>query len=484
MEEDDEPVSPTGQYFSSSVLNVTVLVVFDSAVPVDDSHAVWALENIFLPLNPRFSSIMVGEEDGVQKWRKVEVKVEEHVKVPVFPQGLEKYDECLQEYITKLSVEPLPFSRPLWDINIIKYPTSTAAGNLLFRLHHALGDGFSLMAALFAYLKRADDPSLPLTFPSSDDDKKAEKRQRKRWSLFHDFLRFSSACVNTVGDFGWSLMKSTVLEDSVSSIRTGVAPFVESKPITLSYITFSLDDIKRIKEKVNVSVNDVLVGMIFHGLHLYMQEADPWSNNKSSPQVTALVLLNTRAITSYKSMEEMIKPNSKARWGNQFAFLHIPIPSFDNNEKKKNNNPFHFVLQAKKYIRAKRFSFGMHLTGALLEIIRMLKGPQAASSYTRKTLINSSLAISNIIGPMEQVQLHGHPISGFHFMMFGNPQSLTISILSYMGNVRVAFGAEKGFIDSQLLVSCMEKSFEMLYEATVVNKEDQAYRHELHAKQT
>ncbi|KAJ0966874.1 hypothetical protein J5N97_023791 [Dioscorea zingiberensis] len=255
MEEDDEPVSPTGQYLSSSVLNVTILVVFDSTVPADVLKAIWALENIFLPLNPRFSSIMVRDEDGVQKWRKVEVKLEEHVKVPVFPQGLEKYDECLQEYITKLSIEPLPFSRPLWDISIIKYPTSTAAGNLLFRFHHALGDGFSLMAALFAYQKRAhDDPSLPLTFPSSsassDDDKKAEKRQRERWSLFHDFLRLSTACVNGVADFSWSLMKSTVIEDSISPIRSGV-PFVGSRPMTLSYLTFSLRDIKRIKEKVN-----------------------------------------------------------------------------------------------------------------------------------------------------------------------------------------------------------------------------------------
>ncbi|KAJ0981715.1 hypothetical protein J5N97_009970 [Dioscorea zingiberensis] len=144
--EGDEPVSPIGQYLSSSVLHLTILGVFDSTVPVDDSQVILALENIFLPLNPRLSSIMVrDDEDGVQKWRKVdEVKLEEHVKVPVFPEGLEKYDECLQEYITKISMEPLPFSRPLWDITIIKYPTSTAAGNLLFRIHHALGDGFSL----------------------------------------------------------------------------------------------------------------------------------------------------------------------------------------------------------------------------------------------------------------------------------------------------------------------------------------------------
>ncbi|XP_039135319.1 O-acyltransferase WSD1-like [Dioscorea cayenensis subsp. rotundata] len=161
---DEEPVSPTGQYMSSSVLNVAFLVVFETLMPIHDSQAITALQSIFLPINPRFSSIMVRDEHGVQKWRKVEVKLEEHLKVPVFPQGLEQYDECLQDYMSSISMEPLTFSKPLWDLSIIKYPTSSAAGTFVFRLHHALGDGYSLMAALFACLKRTDDPSLPLTF--------------------------------------------------------------------------------------------------------------------------------------------------------------------------------------------------------------------------------------------------------------------------------------------------------------------------------
>ncbi|KAH7669205.1 CoA-dependent acyltransferases protein [Dioscorea alata] len=344
--EEEEPVSPTGQYLSSSVLNVTVLVVFETSIPIDDSQAIAALQSIFLPINPRFSSIMVRDEHGVQKWRKVQVKLEEHLKVPVFPQGLEQYDECLQDYITRISMEPLPFRKPLWDVSVIKYPTSTAAGTFVFRLHHALGDGYSLMAALFSCLKRVDDPSLPLTFPSS--------KPRRGWDSFLGFAQeLSYACVNTIRDFGWSLMKSSVMEDSVSAIRSGV-PFVESRPINLSYFELSLDDIKTIKKNVN----------------------------------------------------------------------------------------------------------------------------GVASHCMLKTLTNSSLAISNMIGPMEQVEIIGHPVSGFHFMMVRAPQSLTMTIVSYMQKVRVAMGAEKGFIDSSLLVSCMKKSFEAIYEASVVDKENQFYPHE------
>jgi len=55
----DEPVSPSAQYLNSSVLCVSILVVFESEIPIDDSPAMWTLENLFLPINPRFSSIMV-----------------------------------------------------------------------------------------------------------------------------------------------------------------------------------------------------------------------------------------------------------------------------------------------------------------------------------------------------------------------------------------------------------------------------------------
>lgn len=98
----------------------------------------------------------------------MDVKLQDHVNVPTFPQGKspEFYDACLNDYFAKIALEPFPQGRPLWNIHIIKYPTSNAAGSLVFKLHHALGDGFSLMGALLSCLKRCDNPALPLTFPN------------------------------------------------------------------------------------------------------------------------------------------------------------------------------------------------------------------------------------------------------------------------------------------------------------------------------
>lgn len=67
----------------------------------------------------------------MKKWKKVEVNLKEHVYVPILPDGMSKeyYDDCLSNYLTKLSMEPLSQNRPLWEVHIFKYPTNNAAGN-------------------------------------------------------------------------------------------------------------------------------------------------------------------------------------------------------------------------------------------------------------------------------------------------------------------------------------------------------------------
>lgn len=59
IEEVLEPMSPSSQYLKSSALSLTVLGVLESEIPIDDSMAISLLKDVFLPINPRFSSIMV-----------------------------------------------------------------------------------------------------------------------------------------------------------------------------------------------------------------------------------------------------------------------------------------------------------------------------------------------------------------------------------------------------------------------------------------
>jgi hypothetical protein len=58
-EEIREPVSPSGQYFNTAPLCSYVFGFLELEIPIDDSQAMYLLQHVFLPINPRFSSIMV-----------------------------------------------------------------------------------------------------------------------------------------------------------------------------------------------------------------------------------------------------------------------------------------------------------------------------------------------------------------------------------------------------------------------------------------
>lgn len=189
----------------------------------------------------------VVDKNGEKHWKRAEVKITDHVNVPVFPAGLspESYDKHLDDYVAKIVMEELPKSRPLWEIHIINYPTSNAASVVIFKLHHSLGDGFSLIGALLSCLQRADNPTVPLTFPSV---RLASSRINGSCnnSILMSVPKFFSLVSKTVTDFCWSLIKSTLVEDDQTPLRSGDAG-VEFRPIAIAVMTFSLDDIKQIK---------------------------------------------------------------------------------------------------------------------------------------------------------------------------------------------------------------------------------------------
>uniref|UniRef100_A0A6V7QQE5 Uncharacterized protein n=1 Tax=Ananas comosus var. bracteatus TaxID=296719 RepID=A0A6V7QQE5_ANACO len=402
-----------------------------SEIPIDDSPTMSTLENLLLPINPRFSSIMVKDEKGVQHWRKVKVNLEDHVNIPVFPSGLAAYDEHVEDYLSKMAAEPLPLSRPLWEIHIIKYATRHGEGSLVFKLHHALGDGFSLMGALFSCLQRADDPSLPLTFPTR---KVVPKKSTNRWQ---GAVRVLSACVDTVRDFGWSMWKSRWGEDDVSAVRSeGIGH--EFRPISISTVEFELEQIRRIKAEIGGTINDIISGIVFYGIQTIH------SSDESKQH-------------SYRYQQsDCIGPRGEPIW------VHARL-SPDVRERRE-RRPLYFVLQAKKIIKAKRNSLVVYLTGRLLETLRRIKGPEATARYIHGTLRNTSMTVSNLTGPIEQMIIAGHPVKSFHFMVVRVPQPNN-NCGELHGEAEGCLGVEKGFINSQLLNSYMKESFERILEA-------------------
>ncbi|XP_074378163.1 wax ester synthase/diacylglycerol acyltransferase 5-like [Apium graveolens] len=391
---------------------------------------------------------MVAEKNGIKKWKRVEVNLKDHVIVPILPKGMspEFYEEYLYDYLSKLGMDPLPENRPLWEVHLFKYPTCTAAGSIIAKFHHSLGDGYSLLGALLSCLKRLDNPSIPLSFPSLHSSNSSKHGD---YSIITSILervpQVSSWIANTVLDFGASILKSSVIKDVESPIRS-VHDGVQFQPMAFTTIEFSMDDIKIIKNRLKVTINDVITGIILLGSRLYMEGE---TMNSSRTNSNALVLINTRNLGGYKSVSEMVNPKAnKLLWGNQFAFIHVPLPTLSTTNL---STPVNFVYETHKIIKRKRNNAAVLLT----------------ANYIHNTMRNSSITISNLIGPVEKTSMDNLPIRGLYFFVTGSPQSTQVTVISYAGKLRIGVGVEKDFIDPHKFKSCIANAFDLISEAAV-----------------
>lgn len=196
--------------------------------------------------------LQVEDVDGKSKlWKRVEVKLEDHIHVPILPSemSLASYDNYFDEYITKIAAETFPQNRPLWELHLFKYPTSQAAGHIIFKIHHAIGDGYSLMGALLSCLQNAHNPSLPITFPSLKGSKSETGSPQPR--VFEFVPKILSSVFYTAWDFSSSIFKGSWVEDDITPIRSGIDG-VEFRPMSVSTLTLSIEEMKLIKNKLGV----------------------------------------------------------------------------------------------------------------------------------------------------------------------------------------------------------------------------------------
>ncbi|KAG2397182.1 uncharacterized protein HKW66_Vig0145820 [Vigna angularis] len=139
-----------------------------------------------------------------------------------------------------------------------------------------------------------------------------------------------------------------------------------------------------------------------------MQEID---NEAGKANSTGLVVLSTRNIGSYQSVQEMMKADSKSPWGNHISFLHVPIPKLSQTNI---SNPLEFVWKAQKEIKRKRDSFTVDM----------------------------------------ELKLRGY-------------ESINISVISYTRTLRITLKTQKGFIDEKKFKLCVVKAFDVISKAAM-----------------
>ncbi|GJY33715.1 hypothetical protein Tco_0418184 [Tanacetum coccineum] len=125
-------------------------------------------------------------------------------------------------------------SKPLWDVHIVSTKTSDAQSTCVFRFHHSISDGTSLINLLLASSRKASDPKALPTLHG----KKVSGPHIRATIVRSQFIVL------------WNSLVAVVM-------------FILTRFV-------SLDDINMVKNAMDVTVNDVLAGVLEAGLYRYL----------------------------------------------------------------------------------------------------------------------------------------------------------------------------------------------------------------------
>lgn len=253
----DEPLTPAGRLFLQPNTNQVIHCVIGLKNPVDvDSIKPLVRDSVMLQ-HPRFTSLMVRDNLGFEHWRRTQIDIDRHVKVINGPVSAAAGDDqsAINDYLAELSIDAsgLSTDKPLWEIHIV-----TAHKCVIFRIHHALGDGISLMSMFLASCRKVEDPEASPTLVSFNRKQNGGGWSWKDWRKLWGFVVTVWFCVVFAIEF---IVRCLWVRDRRTAISGGAG--TEQWPRKMATAKFRLDDMKVVKKAVANAVSSAILFYFF-----------------------------------------------------------------------------------------------------------------------------------------------------------------------------------------------------------------------------
>ncbi|CAM8926655.1 unnamed protein product [Rhodiola kirilowii] len=455
---EDQPVTPAGRLFLRPEIDQIIHCLIGVDAPFEIDRCKADLASSLLLRHPRFSSLLIVDtKTSKQHWRPTQVDIDKHlifVANPVCNGG----DNAVNDYLSDLAVSSsLSTDKPLWEIHILM-----AHNCAVFRVHHALGDGISLVKLLLTCCRREDDANaLPMMVSKDEDLKDQEKynelratrkRNRTAWATLKLIWLTLLFIFRFIGKTLWVKDRKTALSGGNG---------VELWPRKIATASFFIQDMKLIKNIIpGCTVNDVLFGVISYGLSRYLDDVHSNSSNalKNGTKLTGVAFANLRQQPGVQELTELVNGKEGKQWGNRFGMLILPMTY---HKSGSSSNPLDYVKRAKAMIDWKKNSLEPHLSYCLGHLVMKTFGTKFASLLNYRILCNTTFTITNVVGPKEEITMAGKKITNMRVTSSSLPHALTMHMLSYAGKAEMQIMVAKDLIpDPQDLAKCFEDALQ------------------------
>ncbi|MBS2018842.1 MAG: wax ester/triacylglycerol synthase family O-acyltransferase [Deltaproteobacteria bacterium] len=347
---------------------------------------------------------------GLPRWVPVEdVDLSYHLRHVDLDDGGE---HALRTFLGAEVSATLDPSRPLWRITLVDRPGAGTA--LVFRIHHAVADGFALLGLMLSVCD--PDPALEAQLG------------RVRPAVALPTIRGAAAAVSRL---------VLVPPDDPTHLKN---PLSGDKGVAWTR-PFRLDEIRRVAAATKASVNDVVVAVVAGALRRQLRRR---GDHGPGVRVHAMLPVNLRRDT------KTVAP------GNHVGLVVLDLPV-------SIEDPIARVGAAEQRMRMLKSTPEAVVAH---ELLRALGGAPkkveevVVSFFAQKT----SLVLTNVPGPRVRLKLAGVPISRVFFWV---PQAgrlgLGLSVLSYAGDVTIGVIADHAVLERpESLVTDLEAELQTL----------------------
>ncbi|CAI5480792.1 unnamed protein product [Closterium sp. Yama58-4] len=259
----------------------------------------------------------------------------------------------------------------------------------------------------------------------------------------------------------------------------------------------SLTDISRVRRAFGATINDVMVTVISGGLDRYLRHhhgkaeraAEKPAPVATSPlpatvRLNAVCVVNIRPAPGLQEISSMLAGRSKARWGNCLGTFLLPLPvhspALTKGLQTKNGTGDGQLVKSKdgdaageveqrrmrlvaSMCASKRQSLEAHYNYVNARLVLATAGMKAACTLMGRMCSQTTIAFSNMMGPVEEVSLGGHVIERISPTVLGQPQALTLHFQTYNGAAHIVLsGLRENVPDPAFLMRCCEDAFAAL----------------------
>ncbi|GAB2293957.1 hypothetical protein Dimus_028171 [Dionaea muscipula] len=477
-----EPMSPGARLLQAPSMDSYVIATMGSKKIIDIDVIREGLKQTLIK-HPRFSSKLVlidGKKDDEKKgqyWIQTKVNIDDHmIIVPDLDPNMESsaaHDLFIEDYVSNQTRIPMDLSKPLWEIHILNIKTSNANAVAVWKMHHSLGDGMSLISLVLACTRKTSNPD---ELPSIPKAKQSNSSHGPAWRYLLAAIWLMLKLIwNTFAHFGHFAATAFFLQDTKTPIYNNYRPGVlEPSPKRIVHRIVSLDDIKLLKNEMNSTINDVIVGITNAALSRYLhrkygeegvQLITKRDSLMKSIRIRASVIVNIRHSVGIQELADMMEKGSKCRWGNKIGYILVPFHvAFE-------KDPLVYIRKIKAIIDQKKLSLEAKLSFYVTLLVLKTLGIKSAVALAYRVLSHASLMISNVVGPAEEISFYGHPVTYIAPSTYGLPTGLLIHFQSYINQMSIVVCADQDLVpDPHRLCDDMEESIQQMKKAVIDQK--------------